>query len=315
MVDFNKHLKATNESHEETKAMTQELQVDQYCQTPLSGDDGQGEGCYRAIPVAWTLESSPKDDSRSVAIAFKFGIASRWDPVAKGWSEAWPAGYFVENRTWIVKKNGDVNEGAIANLAKCGLWNGDAELIQQGPPPQNVFVLLTVEADVYEGKTKYRANWINANADEPPTRGGFKPADPNLVQLLGKVHGTKMRAIAGGTPTGAAPAPPTPAVAAVPQPAVAPQPGVAVQPQVAQPQAAVAPQPVAAVAPQPGVAAPPVAPVAVVPSPMEGGVATPMQAAAAAPPVVAAPGPPAAPGAPPAPAGTAELLDEADAPF
>ena len=80
------------------------------------------EGVFRAFPVAWTVEPSPKDDSQSVAIAFRFAIAQKWHGKEHGWSEQWPVGYFTENRTYVVKRDGTINQGAVDALAKCGLW-------------------------------------------------------------------------------------------------------------------------------------------------------------------------------------------------
>lgn len=133
------------------------------------------EGVFRAFPVAWTVEPSPKDDSQSVAIAFRFAIAQKWHGKEHGWSEQWPVGYFTENRTYVVKRDGTINQGAVDALAKCGLWDGDWDKLE-GPVP-SVFVLVDVGPDTYEGKTRYRANWVNPNADEPQARGGFAPVD------------------------------------------------------------------------------------------------------------------------------------------
>ena len=80
------------------------------------------EGTYRAFPVARTVERA---DSGAVAIAWKFAIAARWHGKADGWSEPYPVGWFVENRTWIVKKDkvdatgrkigdGDVSDHRVA---------------------------------------------------------------------------------------------------------------------------------------------------------------------------------------------------------
>ncbi len=174
------------------------------------------EGVFRAFPVAWTME---KADSGAVAIAFQFAIHQEWTPGDRVWSQEWPPGYFTTNRTWIGKKDGNLNDSAIANLGKCGLWNGDTDAIA-GPPPR-VFVLIDVAAEEYNGKTTFRANWINPNADEPAARGGFAPMDKSLMDQMRARFGTATKVIAGGAPSGSPPAPPQ-ATPALPQPAPVP---------------------------------------------------------------------------------------------
>lgn len=224
------------------------------------------EGTYRAFPIAWTLE---KKESGAVAIAFKFALHQEWHGKDQGWSVEWAPGYWTTNRTWIVKKDGELNQSAVDNLGKCGLWDGDFDKIA-GPVP-SVFVLVDIGCETYENKTRYRADWINPNADEPKPRGGFTPTDPNVLAQLRARFQSATRAIAGGAPAGTAPAPPaTPAPA--PTPAVAP---AAVAPAAAPPETLAplaAPAPLAPVAPTVPQAAPPATPAA-----------------------------PAAPGAPPAP--------------
>lgn len=180
------------------------MNVEEYTQHQL-----EDEGVYRAFPIAWTVEEK---ESGAVSIAFEFGIRSKWHGKEAGWSVDWAPGYFTTNRTWVVKKNGDLNQTAVDNLGKCKLWNGDWDALA-GPPP-NVFVLVTVGAETYEGKLRYRADWINPDADEPTARGGFAPADPNVLATLRSRFQSKTRAIAGGTGGGPAPAPPTPTPAA-----------------------------------------------------------------------------------------------------
>ncbi len=185
-------------------------------------------GIYRGYPIAWTLEESTSDDSQAVAIAFQFAIHQQWSPDAKAWSEEWPVGYFTANRTWIIGKDGSFNAKAGEALKACGLWNGDLDEIAGAPP--NVFVHLDVDGETYQGKTRYRANWINPDADEPRARGGFTPVSNDLLKSLKSRFGSQIRAAMGGAKTGAPPAPPTPAMGGQ-APAAAPAQQPAQQPE------------------------------------------------------------------------------------
>lgn len=203
------------------------MNIEDYTQQPLDK-----EGVYRAWPISWALQESTKDESKSVAVAIRFVVHQMWHGKDVGWSQPYPAGWFCDGHVWIVKKDGSLNQGAIANLQKCGLWDGDFDKFMQ--PPPNYFVHIDVGSEQYEGKLRYRANWVNPDADEPSVRGGFQPTNPDLVQSLRQRFQPQTKAIAGGQRTGAPPPPP-----AAPAPAITtPQPPQ--QPQAA-PQAA--PQP------------------------------------------------------------------------
>lgn len=212
--------------------MTDNNSIEHYMQVPLGSD--HGEGFYRVFPLAWTVETAKDATSKAVGIAIRYGVYQRWDATERRWSDEWPPGYFVESRSWVVKKDGEVNSGAIENLSKCGLWDGDWDKLS-GPCPTGMVVIVDVKAETYEGKTRYRAAWINPNAEEPQARGGFAPVDTNLLSSLRMKFGSKTRAAAGGARTGSPGAPPP-----MQQPVAQPQP-------IGQPQ----PQPMMTPAPQP----------------------------------------------------------------
>jgi hypothetical protein len=203
------------------------------------------EGTFRAIPIDWTLEESDTVDeetgkkSQSVALAIKLSIVSKWHPDADGgaWSQDYPPGWYVEHRGWVVKKDGTLNEKALASLSECGLFDGEFEKVLEGPPPQ-VTVLAEVSKENYKGQDRMRANWVNPNADRPQPRGQFRPANPDLVNSLRARFGSQAKAIAGGKPGGKPPAPPK-AAAGKPAAPKAPAPTVKAPPTVRGPQQAV----------------------------------------------------------------------------
>lgn len=234
-------MNASNETpkrHNETTM--DQIKLEDFTQTPLSD-----VGTFRAYPIAWTIE--PSDKSQSVAIAIRFAIHQQWHAEQKVWSEEWPIGYYTEGRSWVVGKDGNIGEKAVTALKKAGLWDGDWDKIAEAPP--RVFVHLDVELETFEGKPRHRAAWIKPDADEPAARGGFAPANADLLTSLRSRFQSSTRAIAAGKPAGTAPPPPktTPALGA-PAPAAT---------QAAQPQAAQAPtQPAAAPAARPTAARP-----------------------------------------------------------
>lgn len=195
-------------------------------QDPRAQKEIERDGVFRAYPIAWTLEEpSKKPDkdtgqpSQSQPIVFQFAIYQEWGKDAAGngaWSDPWPEGYFVFGRSYVITKVGEVNEGAVKALAEAGLWNGDVDEI--AGPVRNVYVLITVERNDYNGKVSYRVAWINPNADVPPERTGFKPVDPSVLALTRQRFGQKMKAVAGGTKGGRPPTPPAQPAAPVAPP-------------------------------------------------------------------------------------------------
>lgn len=214
------------------------MQLEDYCQTKVPN-----AGIFRAFPLAWTVQESTKEDSRSVAIVFRFGIFQEWHGAERGWSEEWPPGYYAEHFAYVVNREGEIIQGAIDKLVAAGLWDGDWDKLA-GPCPQGFFVHLDVGENTYGGKTSYRADWVNPDAPVPQARG-FAPASDKLLANLKARFQQKTRAAAGGRPTGPAPAPPQPTavVGGVPtQPAHPPAgtpavhvPGMAPPPRTAQP--------------------------------------------------------------------------------
>lgn len=177
------------------------MRTEDYLQSPV-----QEEGTFRGTPVAWTVERA---DSGAVAIALRFSIKQKWHGKETGWSQPWPSGYWTEARAWIIKKDGELNSESVENLRKCGIWNGEWDALAGDPPQATVH--LEVGSETYGGKLRYRANWINPDADEPTSRRGFAPADPTLLQELKARFGPQTKAI-GSSPTrhGPPPAPPRP---------------------------------------------------------------------------------------------------------
>lgn len=167
-------------------------------------------GTFRAWPLSWNIQA-PKNpaESQSHAVVIQFAISDRWDPDGNGggtWTEM-PPGWFTYGRAWIVKRDGTVNEAAVKNLRDAKLWNGDFDQFQVEPP--NVFVIVEVDAEEYNGKVQHRANRIHPDADVPPEKKtGLKPADPDLLASLRATYGPQVRATIGGqVPAGRPPAP------------------------------------------------------------------------------------------------------------
>lgn len=170
------------------------------------------EGIFKMRPLSWKVE--PSQNSKSVAIAIEFVVLAQLaeDVDANGakvyswidWSEA------EEHRVWgryyVVGKEGKANVSSCEQLAESMGWNGTLKSVQAGPPPRGLVVQVTVKADTYNGKTTYKAGWMNPG-DYVPTGGG---ADESEVNALDAQFGSLLRAAASSKlkPKKAAPAAP-----------------------------------------------------------------------------------------------------------
>lgn len=166
------------------------------------------EGIFKALPVSWCVKTSEK--TASVAISIQFAILAQlngneWDDWG-GYAEHQCLGDF-----YIVKRDGSVNQGPVEQLAASLGWTGDLRVVAAEPPPQTI-VQITVKADTYEGKTRYRAEWINPGDYIPQAAG----ASAESVGQLQTQFGSLLRAAAAGALAGrkdqklAPPAPTTP---------------------------------------------------------------------------------------------------------
>ena len=167
------------------------------------------EGTFRVYPKSWTFESYA---SGAGSIAVELVVAQEWgesEGANGAWSDQWPDGYTCYLRQNVVQKDGQLNEKSVKALVDCGLWNGDFDQLKELPP--RIYLIVKVEADEYQGKTTYKAEWPEVNADKPtPRGGGFKPADPSLLSQMRSRHGSGIKALLGGAPAAGStpPAPP-----------------------------------------------------------------------------------------------------------
>lgn len=147
------------------------------------------EGIFRVVPREWRVRTT--ESSASVAVSFDFGIDAQWN--GQGWDD-W-SGYelhTVYGDWWVIKKDRNINQGAVEQLANSLGWNGSLDSVN-GQPPQ-VFVQVTVKAETYEDKTRYKAGWMNPG-DFTPGPVGAPPAEVAKLQLQ---FGSLLRAAASG---------------------------------------------------------------------------------------------------------------------
>lgn len=144
-------------------------------------------GLFKANIKSWGIKEAK---SGAIAVNIEFGILSMKVPGEDAW-EDW-SGYdaFVYGDFWVIGKNGMPNESAVKQLVECLAWTGELRDIQQGPPA--VVVQVLVNEEEYDGKTYFKATWMNPE----DYVGGPNHADDGEVAAMSTRFGSMLRASA-----------------------------------------------------------------------------------------------------------------------
>lgn len=165
-------------------------------------------GIFKARPLSWRIKVF--EGKQSVAIAIEFLITAQLN--GGEWSD-W-SGYeenHVSGDFWVIGKTGQPNVDNVKRLRDSLGWRGVLnDVVSQDVP--DIVVQITVNPEEYNGKTHFRAAWINPE-DFTPSKG----ASADEVKQLDARFGSLLRA-AAGAPSGK-PQPPksTPAVKPKPE--------------------------------------------------------------------------------------------------
>lgn len=159
------------------------------------------EGIFKATPFVWKIQTS--DRSQSVGLNIGFLILSQLDGDEwVSWAEADP--HRVYGTFYVVGRDGKILSDKVKKLAEALGWRGDLESVERGGPPDRV-VQITVKENLYEGKTTYRADWIEPENFVPKGRG----ADSAEVGALSQRFGSLLRAAAAAVAPKPGTKPPT----------------------------------------------------------------------------------------------------------
>lgn len=155
------------------------------------------DGIFRAIPDAWRV-GEQKEGSQSVPIIINWAVTEWYNQETGEWV-AWPDGYGAEGYHYIVKKDGNINQTGVDQLAKSIGWNGDLDIVGSTAPP-DVVAQITVKSETYEGKTRRKVQWVNPG-DFVPAQG----ASPEAVKKMSGLYGSRLRAAAAAAAKAAKP--------------------------------------------------------------------------------------------------------------
>lgn len=152
------------------------------------------EGIFRAVPTAWRVKKA--ENSSAIAIAIEFRILEQLDQAKHEWVDWTSAGDFrTFGDFYVLDRNGRPKETTIEQLSKHLGWRGSFVQVDRETPPDGIVVQVTVKAEEYRGKTKFRADWINAGDYDPrPQR-----LDASEVKSLDDQYGSLLRAAVNTT--------------------------------------------------------------------------------------------------------------------
>ena len=153
------------------------------------------EGIFKVQPMSWDIRTA---NSGAVAINFGFivreeledGIWASWD----GFDQ-----HIVYGDWWVVKRDGKINQGAVDQLVDSLGWDGNLNAVI-GPPPERI-VQVSVKGEVYEGVTRYKAQWMNPE-DYAGKPGGGGATEQEAQQLQNR-FGSLLKAAAAVSRQGA----------------------------------------------------------------------------------------------------------------
>lgn len=108
-------------------------------------------------------------------------------------------GYF-----YLEKKDGELNSGIIKSLKSALGWDGVDPFWLQDTDLRGRVVQLNVKAEVYDGKTRYKVAYIDAEDVTGSGAPGIEPAVGALRSLIESRIGEKLKKLAKDGPAKAA---------------------------------------------------------------------------------------------------------------
>jgi hypothetical protein len=150
------------------------------------------DGTFRGQIIGYGLNESAK--TGSVSLYVKARITEAWDFGEKSWTDWREFEVEAEGNLNIVKKDGaGPNEKQVASIVAATSWDGSLTSLatNQWQPPECQF---SVKADVYEGVTRYKIDWMNPYDATP---GGGGNVDADKAKALDAKYGSQFRALTG----------------------------------------------------------------------------------------------------------------------
>lgn len=140
------------------------------------------EGVFEARPLSVAVV---KTDKGAVMVNFEFEVLRQWNPEAEEWAE-YPPDWTFQGNSCFRKTDGENMPNNIKKVADLLGWDGRFETLQ-GEQWSGITVQCKVKADTYNGKTRYKADYIDPQGS--PITQGLKKSDDNTIAELSAMFG------------------------------------------------------------------------------------------------------------------------------
>lgn len=155
-------------------------------------------GWYLCGVSEWAARDQSEKDkgSLAVSVSLKLKTHALWNDKIKAWERA-DEEEEVFGDYYVIKKDGQFNPSAIEQLTEAGLWDSDKLFLRfDEPVPEGLEIGVSVEQDEYNGKKRWRANWIIHADAQPGERGIANKASKEKLLALNSKFGSGLRAMA-----------------------------------------------------------------------------------------------------------------------
>lgn len=163
------------------------------------------EGSFRGEAVSYGLWNP--GGKKSTAISMTIRVTEFFNHESKEWENWREYEMDVEGDVWIIGKEGKLIENNVKSICEHLGWNGDLVSINDRSWEPKPFGF-TTQADEYNGRVRYKLNFINSFDFSPS--GGAKTIEPDMAKSLNQQYGAQLRALAGSASKPKAPSSPPP---------------------------------------------------------------------------------------------------------
>ena len=124
-------------------------------------------------------------------------VGGQWTPLGPDESSLDITGYF-----YLEKRDGSINTVTVENLKEAFGWDGRDLLWLKNADFANLTVQVKLEYQTYQGKNGSKTNLKvrYVNAEHSSGGGGVPRASDDTIKAMSLRLGSKLRALAGGTP-------------------------------------------------------------------------------------------------------------------
>jgi hypothetical protein len=150
-----------------------------------------GEGTFRGVIYEYWLTDAK--ESKSIGVSYRAELHENYDFESGQWIDWRESNVIAQGASWVVGKEGQLNNRSIESLIQNCDWDGDFSSVSNGTwkPTPCQFV---IKPNTFNGKTTFQIAFLNGYDNIP---GGRYEVAEEKVGTLKSEYGSQMRALAG----------------------------------------------------------------------------------------------------------------------